>query len=60
MLVKRRHRSSDGRTITFQVDDEVLEAIEKLKKYCYRGVFRPQSALIRGAILDAAERIGKK
>ena len=56
-MSKKRHKSSDGRTITFQADDTTLAALEKLKAVVEPGNLRPQSAIIRNAILAAAARL---
>jgi hypothetical protein len=57
MPKKRVRRSSDGKTITFQIDDKARAALEKLEGAAPSGLMRARSAIIRTALIDAAERL---
>jgi predicted transcriptional regulator len=59
-MSKKKPKASDGRTVTFQIDDDTKEAIEKLEAAAPPGLPRPRSYVIRRALIDSVARIGSK
>jgi len=55
---KRVGRSSDGRTVTFQIDEETRKALDFLLVFAPRGALRAQSLMIRTSIQEFAEMKG--
>lgn len=56
----KKRKSSDGRTVTFQVDDTTAEALAKLEAAAAPGMLRARSAVIRRALIEAAARLDEK
>jgi predicted transcriptional regulator len=54
-----RKRASDGNTITFQIDDRARKALDRLMQAAPPGIMRARSAIIRTALIEAADRLPK-
>ena len=58
--MSKKRRSSDGRTVTFQIDDTTADALEKLEAAAAPGMLRARSAVIRRALIEVAAKLDQK